>query len=211
MRTERGFTLTEVMITVAIIGIIGSLTATLYMQLYKSYAQVEVKTKVTQVATATIGSLQKQLREITQRPAMTQATTLHPTSTTPITFYIPSLTNPADRASDDRVVYYNGTYNGKNVLLQKLIRGATTYTAIPVLFDFDNYRTNPALVPQAGGIVAFLSNDTTMKYDDAAFYFDDTYNMICVGITVSAENKGRKGQRCTLTLSCSIAIRNTYD
>lgn len=209
MKNIKGYTLTEMMIAVAIIGIIGSIVAVLYRELYKSYSKVEAKTKVTQITISSLSNVQKQLREISQKPAMTPNTTIHPTSVSVVSFYVPSLTDPTNRASDDIIEYYLGTYNGKNVFLQRLTRGTTTYTAIPATFDFDSFRAAPSVIPQGGGISAFL-NDTTLRFDDVAFYYDDTYNMVCVGITVSVEDKGKKGNRESLTLSSSIAIRNTF-
>jgi prepilin-type N-terminal cleavage/methylation domain-containing protein len=211
MRTKKtkGFTLIEIMLSVAVLGILGSLLSTFYLQIYKSYTKTDAKTRVTQVAIGTLGSLQKQLREVSQAPTCVTNTTLHPTSASPISFYIPSLTDPTTRASDDRIEYYIGTYDGKNTLLQRLVRSGTTYTAIPVMFDFDIYRNNPANIPRGGGVAAFIS-DPTFLFDDAAFFYDSEYNMICVGLTVSVADRGKSGKRETLTLSSAIAFRNTF-
>ena len=209
IKKTRGFTLVEIMLSVAVLGILGSLLSTFYLQIYKSYTKTDAKTRVTQVAIGSLGSLQKQLREVSQAPTCVTNTTLHPTSASPISFYIPSLTDPTNRTSDDRIDYYIGAYDGKNVLLQRLVRGATTYTAIPVIFDFDIYRKNPANVPRGGGVAAFIS-DPTFLFDDAAFFFDSEFNMICVGITVSVADKGKAGKREILTLSSAISIRNTF-
>lgn len=208
-RKKKGFTLVEVMITVALVGLLGSLVSVFFLQIYRSYSKTDAKLKVTQVAIGSLGSVQKQIREITQTPACTPNTTLHPTTGSPITFYIPSLTDPTNRASDDRIDYYLGTYNGKNVMLQRLTRGVTTYTAIPVIFDFDNFRKTPGTVPQGGGITAFLA-DTTLVYDDVAFFYDSTYYMVCVGVTVSIADRGKAGVREKLSLTSAISIRNTF-
>jgi len=208
MRREKGYTLVELMMVIAILGILGSLMATFYMQVFKSYQKVEAKSKVTQVAITAIGMIQKQLREITQKPTCAANTTLHPTSGTPVSFFIPSLTDPTTRSSDDQIDYYLGTYNGKNIFLQRLVRGVNTYT-LPVLFDFDSFRNNPVVIPQGGGVARFM-DDSSFRFDDVAFMYDDTYNMINVGITVSVEDKGKKGRRETLTLTTALAIRNTF-
>ena len=209
IKKTRGFTLVEIMLSVAVLGILGSLLSTFYLQIYKSYTKTDAKTRVTQVATNTLGSLQKQLREVSQAPTCVTNTTLHPTSASPVSFYIPNLTDPTNRAVDDRIDYYIGTFDGKNVLLQRLVRGGTTYTAIPVMFDFDVYRNNPAVIPRGGGVAAFIS-DPTFLFDDAAFFYDSEYSMICVGITVSVADKGKAGKRETLTLSSAISFRNTF-
>jgi len=208
-KRKKGYTLVEMIITVALVGLLGSLVSVFFMQVYRSYSKTDAKAKVTQITIASLGSVRKQLREISQAPACTPDTTLHPTAASPISFYVPSLTDPTNRSSDDRLDYYLGSYNGKNIMLQRLVRGATTYTAIPVIFDFDNYRKTPATIPQSGGIAAFLS-DPTLRYDDVAFYYDDTYFMICIGITVSVADRGRSGLREKLTLTSAIAIRNTF-
>ncbi|GEM_PF-2478072 len=209
IRRKNGFTLVEAAITVALVGLLGSMVSMFFLQIYRSYTKMDAKIKVTQVAIASLGSVQKQIREISQAPTCTPDTTLHPTSGSPISFYIPSLTNPTNRASDDRIDYYLGTYNGKNIMLQRLTRGTTTYTAIPVIFDFDNFRKTPTVISLGGGISAFLA-DSTFRFDDVAFYYDDTYYMICVGVTVSVADRGKSGRRETLSLTSAISIRNTF-
>jgi len=209
LRRKKGFTLVEAVITASLVGLLGSLTAVFFLQIYRLHSKTDAEIKVTQVAIISLGSVQKEIREISQAPTCTPDTTLHPTSGSPISFYIPSLTDPTTRASDDRIDYYLGTYNGKNVMLQRLTRGVTTYTAIPVIFDFDNFRKTPTTVPLGGGITAFL-NDATLRYDDVAFYYDDTYYMICVGVTVSVADRGKSGVREKLSLTSAISIRNTF-
>jgi len=206
-KKNRGYTLTELMVTVGVIGVIGSITAVFYMQLYRSYCLTDAKTRVTQIAINSLGSVQKQLREVTQKPTCTPNTTIHPTQTAPIGFYIPSLTDPTTRSSDDYVEYYNGTVS--KMFCARLTRAGTTYPAISVIFDFDKFRVNPTSHPQGGGVIDFL-RDPTLQYDDVAFYYDDTYNMINVGVTVSVEDKGKKGRRQSLTLTTALAIRNTF-
>jgi prepilin-type N-terminal cleavage/methylation domain-containing protein len=208
-RSDKGYTLAEMIISVAIIGIIGATVSISYLQIYKSYSKTDAKTRVTQIAITSLSVVQKQLREISQQPAFTPNTTLHPVVASPVSFYIPSLTDPTNRSSDDKIDYYLGTYNGKNVFLQRLTRGGTTYTAFPTTFDFDSFRSNPNTIPSGGGVSAFL-NDTTLRFDDVSFYYDSTYNMVCVGITVSVEDKGKKGTRESLTLTSAIVIRNTF-
>jgi len=212
MRTKaknRGVTLVEMMIVVGLIGILGSIVATFYRLSYRQYQKVDAKTKVTQVAVTSLGCIQKQLREITQQPACTANTTLHPTLASPVSFKIPSLTDPTNRSADDQVDYYLGSYNGKNVFMHRLVRGATTYGAIPVIFDFDKYRTTPTVIPQGGGVAKFL-DDTTLLFDDVAFYYDDTFDMVNVGITVSVADRGKSGVRERITLTTAVAIRNTF-
>lgn len=208
-RKRKGFTLVEAAITAALVGLLGSLVSVFFLQIYRSYSKTDAKLKVTQVAIGSLGSIQKQIREITQAPSCAPNTTLHPTSTTPITLFIPSLTDPTNRASDDRIDYYLGTYNGKDVMLQRLTRAGVTYTAIPVIFDFDVFRQAPGSVPQGGGVAAFLA-DPTLKFDDVAFFYDNTYYMVCVGITVSVADRGRGGFREKLSLTSAISIRNTF-
>jgi len=209
IKKTKGFTLVEIMIAVAVLGILGSLLSQFYLQIYKSYTKTDAKSRVTQIATGTLSSLQKQLREISQAPTCLTNTSLHPTAGSPLSFYIPSLTDPTNRTSDDRIDYYIGSYNGRNTLLQRLVRGSTTYTAIPAIFDFDSYRITPTNIPKGGGVAAFLS-DPTFLFDDAAFFYDSEYDMICVGITVSIADKGKSGKREILTLSSAIAFRNTF-
>lgn len=209
LKKEKGYTLTEMAIVIALLAIIGSIVAVFYMQIYKSYSKTDAKTKVTQIAIASLGSLQKQLREISQLPSFTPNTTLHPSAGSEVSFYIPSLTDPTNRTADDRIDYFLGQYNGKTVLLQRLVQGADVYDPFPVVFDFDNFRSNTAVIPQGGGVAAFF-NDPSLRFDDAAFYYDDTYNMVCIGVTVSVEDRGRKGSREKLTLSSAISIRNTF-
>ncbi|MFH1825647.1 MAG: type II secretion system protein [Candidatus Firestonebacteria bacterium] len=206
---NKGYTLVEMMVSIAVLGMMGTIVSVFYLQIYKSYSKTDAKTKVTQIAIASLSSVQKQLREIAQQPTFTPNTTLHPTAVVPVSFYIPSLTDPTTRSSDDKIDYYLGTYSGKNVFLQKLTRGAVQYTAFPVTFDFDSFRAHPDTVPRSGGISAFL-NDPTLKFDDVSFYYDNTYNMICVGIIVSIADKGKSGTRESLTLTSAIAIRNTF-
>jgi len=155
---------------------------------------------------------------------------MHPTSATPLTFYIPSLTDPTNRAADDIVIYYLGAYNGRNVMLQRLLRAGTLYNPIPVIFDFDNYRKTPGTYPAGGGVAAFLA-DPTLRFDDVAFFFDiaytdaartqivwytdSTYNeivytMICIGVTVSVADRGRSGLREKLSLTSVVSVRNTF-
>lgn len=208
-RSDKGYTLTEIMMSVAVLGILGTIVSISYIQIYKSYSKTDAKTRVTQIAITSLSMAQKQLREISQQPTFTPNTTLHPTVAAPVSFYIPSLTDPTTRSSDDKIDYYLGTYNGKNVFLQKLTRGAIQYTAFPVTFDFDSFRSNPNIVPKGGGVSSFL-NDSTLRFDDVSFYYDDTYNMVCVGVTISVEDKGKKGKRESLTLTSAIAIRNTF-
>jgi len=208
-KKNRGVTLVEMSITLAIVGMLGSLISVFFLQVYRSYSKTDANAKVTQVTIASLGSVQKQIREITVAPTCVTNTTLHPTAGSPISFYIPSLTDPTNRSSDDRIDYYLGTYNGKNVFLQRLVRGVTTYTAIPVIFDFDSYRVNPTTIPSGGGIASFLS-DPTLWYNDVAFYYDTDYEMVCIGVTVSVADRGRKGLRETLTLTSAISIRNTF-
>lgn len=209
-KKEKGYTLVEMAITIALLAIVGSIVSVFYLQIYKSYSKTDAKTKVTQIAIASLSSIQKQLREISQEPAFTPNTTIHPTSASMLSFYIPSLTDPTNRASDDRIDYYLGTYNGKNVFLQRLVRGTDIYNPFPTIFDFDVFRSNPtSSVPVGGGVAAFLS-DPTLRFDDVAFFYDSTYYMVCVGVTISVDDRGKKGTREKLTLTSAIAIRNTF-
>jgi prepilin-type N-terminal cleavage/methylation domain-containing protein len=205
----KGFTLIEIMLTVAVMALVGSMISGFFLQIYRSYSKTDAKAKVTQVTIATLGSLQKQIREVSQAPTCITNATLHPTSTSILSLYVPSLTDPTTRASDDIIQYYLGTYNNTNVLLQRLVRGGQTYPAIPALFDFDAYRTSPNTQPVGGGVAASLA-DPTLIYEDAAFYYDSQFQMICVGITVSVADRGRSGVREKLTLTSAISIRNTF-
>jgi prepilin-type N-terminal cleavage/methylation domain-containing protein len=209
MKQQKGYTLIELMMVVAIIGIVGSMIVTFFLQVYKSYTLVESKAKVVQIAMSSLGSIQKQLREVSQVPTITANATLHPTAGAPVSFYIPSLTDPTNRSADDIVEYYLNPYNGKNIMVQRLRRGLNAYTPISTIYDFDNYRANPGVVPKGGGLVNFL-DDKTLWFDDVAFYYDDIYNMINVGITVSVKNKGTTNTRESITITTAIAIRNTF-
>ena len=209
-KRNKGFTLVEAAITAALLGLLGSLIAVFYLQIYRSYSKTDAKVKVTQMAIASIGSVQKQVREISQAPTCVPDVTLHPTTVSVISFKIPSLTDPTNRSADDQIDYYLGTYNGKpNVFVQRLVRGGVYYAHLPVVLDFDLFRKTPGTIPMGGGIASFLS-DPTLQYDDVAFYYDDTYYMVCLGITVSVADRGRSGLREKITLSSAISIRNTF-
>ena len=210
LKDKTGFTFVEMVIASAIIGIIGAMAATFYFAVYKSYAKLDAQAKVTAVIIQSLNLMQKELRQVTQRPTMTSMTTVHPTSASVVSFYIPSLTDPTTRSSDDRIDYYIGTYNGKTGrLLARLTRGATTYNVIPVVIDFDVYRNNPTSYPTGGGVMATI-NDSDFRFDDFAIYYDNTYEVLKIGITASIADKSKTGTRKTLTLTTAVTIRNTY-
>jgi prepilin-type N-terminal cleavage/methylation domain-containing protein len=207
---EKGFTFIEMIIATAIIGIIGALASTFYFVVYKTYSKIDAQAKLSSVAIMSLNQMQKELRQVSQRPTMTTMTNFHPTTATPVTFYIPSLTDPTTRSSDDRIDYYIGTYDGKsNRLLQQLTRGVTTYNAIPVIIDFDAYRNNPTSYPSSGGIMSTFKN-SDFRFDDFAIYYDNTFELLKIGITVSIADKATTTSRKTLTLTTAVAIRNTY-
>lgn len=207
---NKGFTFVEMVIASAIIGIIGVMASTFYLVVYKSYAKIDAQAKLSSVVIQSLNLMQKELRQITQRPTMTSMTNLHPTSASVVSFYIPSLTDPTNRSSDDRIDYYIGTYNGKTGrLLARLTRGVTTYNAIPVIIDFDVYRNNPTSYPTGGGVMATFDN-SDFRFDDFAIYYDNVYEVLKVGITASIADKSKSGTRKTLTLTTAVTIRNTY-
>ncbi|MEK6647306.1 MAG: prepilin-type N-terminal cleavage/methylation domain-containing protein [Candidatus Firestonebacteria bacterium] len=210
IKNNKGFTFVEMMIASAIIGIMGAMTSTFYMLVYKSYAKIDAQAKNSAIVIHTLNSMQKELRQIAQAPTMTAMTNVHPTTASPVAFYIPSLTDPFTRSSDDKIEYYIGTYNGKTGrLLQRLTRGATVYSAVPVIMDFDVYRNTPTTYPQSGGLMPNFNN-SDFRYDDFNIFYDNTYNVIKVGITASTADKSKSGTRKTLTLTTSVTIRNTF-
>lgn len=208
----RGHTLIELMMAVAIVGFMTAGGATLYMFLYQSYTSTKAQADITQVMTHTLNAIQKELRQIAQQPTMTADTTLHPTSGSPVSFKIPLSTDPTNRSADDTMQYYIGSWQGNtNVLLQRLIRGGTTYNPVPALLDFERYRENPSTFnTTAAGGMGMVIKDPTFRYDDFALYYDSTYNLVTVGVTASIADRSRAGRRVTKTLTTSVAIRNTY-
>ncbi len=222
MSKNRGFTLTEILLALAVFSIIAFIIVRLYAQTQTSIRKSQQLTNLQQLAKLSLDELAREIRqtlrirtsELEDIPIGSNFA-LASDGSNQLCIFVTKFSDPMDNQIADRIIYRIGTYNGRpNRLVQQLttfkrdmsddVVEDINYPSIPIITDMDDYRAHPGGTP--GCPLIGLFNNAYYSYDNVTFYWDyddnpaDPRGVMALGLTVSVrDGAGRVQNRLTLT------------
>ncbi len=218
---NRGFTLLEIVLVLAVFSIISFIIVRLYVQTQTTTRKSQQLTNLQQLAQESLDEISRELRQIIN-VRTTEIGDIYRDSnfslasdgSNQLCIFVTKRSNPDDKQIADRIIYRRTNYNGKpNRLVQQLttfkrdVNGDVvediSYPEIPIINDMDEYRSNPGGIP--GGQLIGLFNNFYYSYDNITFYWDYDSNsdnsrgVMALGLTVSLrDERGKLQNRLTL-------------